>query len=201
MSSPLIETKLHHPSLRRNLVARGRLGARLQRAADARSYWCRLPPASARPRSIAEWLRSAAGDGSTVAWLSLDERTTIPQCSGRTSLRRFRRRHRVSGGAQALFWTTRSVDGGRAGEARQRVVRRQRRRLSGARRSPRHRSQRHSRRVDLPRRPPSRACSARGHQPGGPSVAVGSPASGSAANSSRSGPPICASPPRKRRNT
>jgi LuxR family maltose regulon positive regulatory protein len=78
MTTPLIETKLHIPSARRNLVARRRLDARLTSAADAKLLLVSAPAGFGKTTLVTEWLRRVADDGTAVAWLSLDERDNDP---------------------------------------------------------------------------------------------------------------------------
>ena len=78
MANPLIETKLHVPPPRRNLVPRQRLLARLDDAADARLILVAAPAGFGKTTLVAEWLGTVAERGSTVAWLSLDERDNDP---------------------------------------------------------------------------------------------------------------------------
>ncbi len=78
MANPLIETKLHKPSPRRNLVARPRLHARLANALDARLVLVSAPAGFGKTTLITEWLGTVADNGVAVAWLSLDERDNDP---------------------------------------------------------------------------------------------------------------------------
>ncbi len=78
MASPLLETKLFIPRLRRSLVARPRLSERLSRAAEARLTLISAPAGFGKTTLLAEWLATAAGDGRSVAWLSLDESDSRP---------------------------------------------------------------------------------------------------------------------------
>jgi LuxR family maltose regulon positive regulatory protein len=78
MAYPLVETKLHVPASRRNLVARRRLLARLARAADARLTLVSAPAGFGKTTLVTEWLGAVAEDGVAVAWLSLDERDNDP---------------------------------------------------------------------------------------------------------------------------
>jgi LuxR family maltose regulon positive regulatory protein len=78
MATPLIETKLHMPSARRNVVARRRLDGRLTGAADAKLLLVSAPAGFGKTTLVTEWLRRVADDGTAVAWLSLDERDNDP---------------------------------------------------------------------------------------------------------------------------
>ncbi len=75
---PLVETKLHIPSPRQSLVARPRLQARLAPAADAKLVLVSAPAGFGKTTLVATWLRTVAGAGTAVAWLSLDERDNDP---------------------------------------------------------------------------------------------------------------------------
>ncbi len=77
-ANPLVETKLHIPSPRRNLVARPRLQARLAGAADAKLILVSAPAGFGKTTLVTAWLSTVADDGAAVAWLSLDERDNDP---------------------------------------------------------------------------------------------------------------------------
>ncbi|HEX5615535.1 MAG TPA: LuxR C-terminal-related transcriptional regulator [Acidimicrobiia bacterium] len=77
-TNPLIATKLHVPSARRNLVARPRLLASLEGASDARLVLVSAPAGFGKTTLVAAWLRGLADDGAAVAWVSLDERDDDP---------------------------------------------------------------------------------------------------------------------------
>jgi LuxR family transcriptional regulator, maltose regulon positive regulatory protein len=75
-ASPLVGTKLYVPRLRRGLLARPRLGERLDRAAESRLTLISAPAGFGKTTLLAEWLSSdtdASDEGRRVAWLSLDE--------------------------------------------------------------------------------------------------------------------------------
>lgn len=77
MASPLVETKLYPPKLRRSLVARPRLSGRLRRGAESRLTLVPAPAGFGKSTLLAEWL--AASDGKrSVAWLSLEESDSQP---------------------------------------------------------------------------------------------------------------------------
>jgi LuxR family transcriptional regulator, maltose regulon positive regulatory protein len=76
MASPLVETKLYPPKLRRSLVARPRLSGRLGRAAESRLTLISAPAGFGKTTVLAEWL--AAPTGRSVAWLSLEESDSQP---------------------------------------------------------------------------------------------------------------------------
>ena len=65
-ASPLVETKLHIPSPRRNLVARPRLQARLAGAADVKLVLVSAPAGFGKTTLVTEWLRAIADDGAAV---------------------------------------------------------------------------------------------------------------------------------------
>jgi len=77
-ANPLVETKLHIPSPRRNLVARPRLQARVADAADAKLILVSAPAGFGKTTLVTSWLSTVAGEGAAVAWLSLDERDNDP---------------------------------------------------------------------------------------------------------------------------
>ena len=83
MASPLVETKLYPPKLRRRLVARPRLSGRLRRGAESRLMLISAPAGFGKTTLLAEWL-AAAGAERTVAWLSLERATASPPRTGPT---------------------------------------------------------------------------------------------------------------------
>jgi LuxR family maltose regulon positive regulatory protein len=78
MASPLLETKLHVPRPRRGLVRRPRLHERLSRAAEAELTLVSAPAGFGKTTLLTEWLATAAADGWSAAWLSLDQRDNDP---------------------------------------------------------------------------------------------------------------------------
>src|SRR5438552_15701756 len=78
MAGPLLETKLHVPRWRRNLVARSRLSERLSRGAESALTLVSAPAGFGKTTLLAEWLAVVAADGRSVAWLSLDQRDNDP---------------------------------------------------------------------------------------------------------------------------
>jgi hypothetical protein len=60
MTNPLIATKLHTPSSRRNLVPRRRLNERLASAADATLLLVSAPAGFGKTTFVVEWLGSLA---------------------------------------------------------------------------------------------------------------------------------------------
>jgi hypothetical protein len=75
MASPLVETKLYPPKLRRRLIARPRLSVR--RGAESRLMLISAPAGFGKTTLLAEWL-AAAGAERSVAWLSLEESDRQP---------------------------------------------------------------------------------------------------------------------------
>ena len=73
MASPLVETKLFIPRLRRSMVARPKLGGRLSHAAEARLTLISAPAGFGKTTLLAAWLADATTDNRAVAWLSLDQ--------------------------------------------------------------------------------------------------------------------------------
>jgi LuxR family maltose regulon positive regulatory protein len=78
MAGPLLETKLHVPRWRRNLVARRSLSERLSRGTESALTLVSAPAGFGKTTLLAEWLTVAAADGRSVAWLSLDQRDNDP---------------------------------------------------------------------------------------------------------------------------
>jgi LuxR family maltose regulon positive regulatory protein len=76
MASPLVQTKLYIPKLRRSLVARPRLSGRLGRGAESRLLLISAPAGFGKTTVLAEWL--AAAPERSVAWLSLEESDRQP---------------------------------------------------------------------------------------------------------------------------
>ena len=77
MASPLIETKLYPPKLRRSLVARPRLSGPLGRGGASRLTLVSAPAGFGKTTLLAEWLAATPTERS-VAWLSLDESDSQP---------------------------------------------------------------------------------------------------------------------------
>jgi LuxR family transcriptional regulator, maltose regulon positive regulatory protein len=77
MASPLVETKLYPPKLRRSLVARPRLSGRLSRGAESRLTLISAPAGFGKTTLLAEWLAATRTERS-VAWLSLGESDSQP---------------------------------------------------------------------------------------------------------------------------
>ena len=72
MPSPLLETKLYVPRLRRGLVARPRLIERLRRGAESKLTLISAPAGFGKTTLLAEWLAAAPAGERSAAWLSLD---------------------------------------------------------------------------------------------------------------------------------
>jgi LuxR family maltose regulon positive regulatory protein len=77
MASPLVDTKLYVPQLRRSLVARPRLSERLDRGAEAKLTLVSAPAGFGKTTSLAAWLAQTA-EPRSVAWLSLEESDSQP---------------------------------------------------------------------------------------------------------------------------
>jgi ATP/maltotriose-dependent transcriptional regulator MalT len=74
----LVSTKLRIPQARLNLVARPRLAKRLEREAGRRLTLLSAPAGFGKTTLLLEVLGARAGDGSSVAWLSLDKGDNDP---------------------------------------------------------------------------------------------------------------------------
>jgi LuxR family maltose regulon positive regulatory protein len=78
IASPLLETKLYVPKLRRSLVARPRLSERLSRGAESKLTLISAPAGFGKTTLLAEWLAAAPADARSTAWLSLDQGDNQP---------------------------------------------------------------------------------------------------------------------------
>jgi LuxR family maltose regulon positive regulatory protein len=78
MASPLLETKLYVPKLRRGLVRRPRLSERLSRGTESKLTVISAPPGFGKTTLLAEWLASAPASERAVAWLSLEQTDNQP---------------------------------------------------------------------------------------------------------------------------
>jgi LuxR family maltose regulon positive regulatory protein len=78
MASPLVETKLYIPRLRRGLVARPRLSERLSRGSESRLTLVSAPAGFGKTTLLAEWLATTTAGDRSVAWLSLEEGDSRP---------------------------------------------------------------------------------------------------------------------------
>ena len=79
MVRPLVTTKLYVPKLRRDLVPRPRLLARLHRGAETKLTLVSAPAGFGKTTLLAEWLAAAPDDDRAVAWLSLDPTDSEPR--------------------------------------------------------------------------------------------------------------------------
>jgi LuxR family maltose regulon positive regulatory protein len=79
IASPLLETKLYVPRLRRGLVARPRLSERLSRGVESTLTLISAPAGFGKSTLLAEWLASAPSGARSTAWLSLDPADNQPQ--------------------------------------------------------------------------------------------------------------------------
>ncbi|MCU1472530.1 LuxR C-terminal-related transcriptional regulator [Amnibacterium sp.] len=76
MSGQLLESKLHMPTPRRDLISRARLTERLERGVESRLTLVSAPAGFGKTTLLATWLGAGAarpGDPRSVAWLSLDQ--------------------------------------------------------------------------------------------------------------------------------
>ena len=79
MESPLLETKLYVPKLRRGVVARPRLSEHLSRgAAESKLTLISAPAGFGKTTLVAEWLAATATKERSAAWLSLDQSDNDP---------------------------------------------------------------------------------------------------------------------------
>jgi LuxR family maltose regulon positive regulatory protein len=78
MASPLVETRLYIPKLRRGLVARPRLSERLSCGPESRLTLISAPAGFGKTTLLAEWLANTAADDRSVAWPSLEESDSRP---------------------------------------------------------------------------------------------------------------------------
>ena len=72
MASPLLETKLYIPRLRRGLVTRPRLSERLSRSGESKLTLVSAPAGFGKTTLLAEWLAASPANERPTAWLSLD---------------------------------------------------------------------------------------------------------------------------------
>jgi LuxR family maltose regulon positive regulatory protein len=81
MVTPILTTKLHIPSLRRNLVPRQRLLGRMDQGLHRRLTLVSAPAGFGKTTLLGEWIRSHGGGNAPplkVAWLSLDHGDNDP---------------------------------------------------------------------------------------------------------------------------
>jgi LuxR family maltose regulon positive regulatory protein len=76
--TPLVQTKLYIPPVRRGLVARPRLSDLLSRTSGPRLTLVSAPPGFGKTTLLAAWLDAAAAAGRPVAWVSLEETEQQP---------------------------------------------------------------------------------------------------------------------------
>ena len=72
MPSPLLETKLYIPRVRRGLVTRPRLSERLSRGSESKLTLVSAPAGFGKTTLLAEWLAASPATERPTAWLSLD---------------------------------------------------------------------------------------------------------------------------------
>jgi LuxR family transcriptional regulator, maltose regulon positive regulatory protein len=72
MPSPLLETKLYIPRLRRGLVKRPRLSERLSRGGESKLTLISAPAGFGKTTLLADWLAASPANERPTAWLSLD---------------------------------------------------------------------------------------------------------------------------------
>ena len=78
MVSPLVETKLFVPRVRRSLVARPRLSDRLRRGAESALTLICAPAGFGKTTLLSAWLGSPEASARSVAWVSLEESDSRP---------------------------------------------------------------------------------------------------------------------------
>ncbi len=78
MESPLVETKLFIPRLRRGAVARSRLSEHLRQGTDAKLTLISAPAGFGKTTMLAQWLSTAPATQRSAAWLSLEEDDSQP---------------------------------------------------------------------------------------------------------------------------
>jgi ATP/maltotriose-dependent transcriptional regulator MalT len=78
MASPLLETKLSVPRLRRGVVGRPRLSERLSRGAESKLTLISAPAGFGKTTLLAEWLAGAPAGERSAAWVSLDQADNQP---------------------------------------------------------------------------------------------------------------------------
>jgi LuxR family maltose regulon positive regulatory protein len=76
--SPLLETKVYVPNLRRSLVGRPRLSDRLTLGAQTKLTLVSAPPGFGKTTLIAAWLGASPVGERSTAWLSLDHNDNQP---------------------------------------------------------------------------------------------------------------------------
>jgi LuxR family maltose regulon positive regulatory protein len=78
VTTPLLGTKLHAPTRRRELVVRSRLNDRLTRGHEAALTVVSAPAGFGKTTAVVQWLATAPSSDRATAWLSLDERDNDP---------------------------------------------------------------------------------------------------------------------------
>jgi ATP/maltotriose-dependent transcriptional regulator MalT len=78
LASPLVETKLYVPKVRRSLVARPRLSDRLGHSGDSRLTLIAAPAGFGKTTLLTAWLAASTAEQRAVAWLSLEESDRQP---------------------------------------------------------------------------------------------------------------------------
>jgi len=78
MAGPLLETKLHAPGRRRDLVPRPTLTERLSRGTESALTLVSAPAGFGKTTLLADWLAAPGTSGRAAAWLSLDQRDNDP---------------------------------------------------------------------------------------------------------------------------
>jgi LuxR family transcriptional regulator, maltose regulon positive regulatory protein len=68
----VLQTKLYVPRPRQGQVARSRLRERLERGTGSKLVLVSAPAGFGKTTLLTEWLATAAADGRSAAWLSLD---------------------------------------------------------------------------------------------------------------------------------
>ena len=84
MPSPLLETKLYIPRVRRGLVTRPRLSERLSRRGESKLTLVSAPAGFGKTTLVAEWLAATPLLERRAAWLSLDPSDNRADPSGPT---------------------------------------------------------------------------------------------------------------------
>ena len=77
--TPLLDTKFHVATPRRDLVPRPRLDALVRRGVDSRLTLISAPAGFGKTTLAAEWVGSSGADGRVTAWLSLDATDDEPR--------------------------------------------------------------------------------------------------------------------------
>jgi len=78
VTSPLLETKLYVPKLRRSPVPRPRLSDRVRQGAESKLTLISAPAGFGKTTLLAEWLAGSPSNGRSTAWLSLDSGDNQP---------------------------------------------------------------------------------------------------------------------------